>query len=53
MVSLPFVESSLLPHTSTAVTLLDGRFRDDAQISQSDAVVQSYCFGLFVITINL
>ena len=53
MVILPFVESSLLPHTSTAVTLLDGRFRGDAQLSQSDAVVPSYCFAMFVITIIL
>lgn len=53
MVTPLFAESSLLPHTSTAVTLLDGMFRGDAQLSQSDVVVPSYCFALFVVTINL
>ena len=45
MVTFPFVKGSLLPHTSTTVTLPGGRFQGDAQLSHSDDVVLGYCFA--------
>ena len=45
MVTFPFVKGSLLPLTFTTVTLPDGRFLGDAQLSHSDDVVLGYCFA--------